>query len=165
MTQGSYVFEDTNNLIRRAQQTLGETPVFDLTNWSSPTYMPAGTTQIRSLAGSCYSIKVKNAITAKSFSITTCTSGVNTDCTVPVACPAGPLAPSDWVNMVVSFNTAAAQATGVTITFQYVLNGTPTTTTLSPAITSGANTFYAFVSPVQYPPDTELVLYGVDIQT
>ncbi len=165
MTQGSYVSEDTNNLIRRAQQTLGETPVLDLTNWSSPAYMPTGTSQIRSLAGSCYSIKVKNSITAKSFSIVTCTSGVNTSCTVPVSCPPGPLAPSDWINMVVTFTAAAAQPTGVTITFQYVLDGTPTTTTISPAIISGVNTFYAFGAPIQYPPDTELVLYGVDIQT
>lgn len=164
MIQGSYVSEDTNSLIRRAQQTMGEVPVLDLTNWQNPTYM-SGTEQIRSLAGSCYSIKVKNSITGISFSIATCTSGVNTGCTVPASCPAGPLTPSDWVNMVVTFTAAAAQPTGVTITFQYVLNGVPTTTVLSPPIVSGSNTFYAFAAPVQYVPDTELVLYGVDIQT
>lgn len=32
MTQGNFVSEDTNSLIRRAQQTLGEVPVLDLTN-------------------------------------------------------------------------------------------------------------------------------------
>lgn len=165
MTQGSYVSEDTNNLIRRAQQTLGEVPVLDLTNWQNPTYMPTGTTQIRSLSPSCHSIVVKNVITVTDSSITMCSAGgapTSILCPIPANCPTGPLTPSDYVNMVATITAQVAQS-GVDITFKYVWNDTPTTTTVTVALIAGTNTVYAFNPSVTYAPDTTLVLYGAEV--
>lgn len=168
MTQGSYVSEDTNNLIMRAQQTLGGVPVLDLTNWQNPTYMPAGTTQIRSLAPSCHSITVKNQITVNDSSILICSDGVTCPTTVPASCPIGVL-PTDYVNMIAKVTALVAQ-TGVQITFKYLLNDVPTTTVRTVDLVAGSgNTIYAFVdgggaiANAQYSPDTTLVLYGAEV--
>lgn len=166
MTQGSYVSEDTNNIIRRAQQILGEVPVLDLTNWQSPTYMPAGTAQIISLNPSCHSITVKNVITVTDSSIVMCTAGgAPTDilCPIPTNCPAGPLSPGDYINMVATIDAQIGQS-GVEITFKYVLNDVPTTTVKTGVtLTAGINTIYAFNPSITYPIDTTLVLYGAEV--
>jgi hypothetical protein len=165
MTQGNYVSEDTNSLIRRAQQTMGNIPILDLTNWQSPTYLPAGTTQMRSLSPNCHSITVKNVITVTNSSIVMCTAGgapTNVICPIPGSCPTGPLSPSDYVNIVATINAGVAQS-GVDITFKYVLDDTPTTTVKTVALTAGANTIYAFDTSIQYPSDTTLVLYGAEV--
>ena len=165
MTQGSYVSEDTNNLIRRAQQTLGGVPVLDLTNWQTPTYLPAGTTQIRSLNPSCHSITVKNVITVTDSSINICaTMGPPTigDCPVPASCPVS-ITPLQYVNMYASVNALVAQI-GVEITFQYVLNDLPTATPRIVDLLAGTNTVWAFPDTnVKYAPDTTLVLYGAEV--
>jgi hypothetical protein len=156
MTQGTYISESTDNLIQRAQQIMGDLPTFK--NSQTYTFIP----EINALAGSCYSVAIKNTITSVSSSIVTCTGSTTTTCTIPGTCPATD--PTTWINMIVTFTATAAQ-TSVTITFQYVLNGTPTTTVITPSIVAGSNTFYAFPTNQQYPSGTTIVLYGVTIQT
>lgn len=162
MTQGSYVSEDTNSLIRRAQQTLGETPVLDLTNWQNPIYMPAGV--VRSLAGSCHSIKVKNVISVTDSSIVKCTTDVPADCgIVPADCGAiGTTTLNDYYNFVATVNAMVAQ-NGVQIVFKYVVNGTPMTQSVTTNLSAGNNDIYAFTTNLHYTSDTELVLYGADV--
>ncbi len=162
MTQGNYVSEDTNSLIRRARQTLGETPVLDLRNWQVTTYKSTG--NMMSLAGSCHSIKVKNIISVVDSSIVTCTDATTANC---VAIPAGcgdiePTTPDLYYNMVATVSAAAAQ-TGVEITFKYVLDGVPTTAIVLADLDGVANnTVYAFATNALYPSGTELVLYGAE---
>jgi hypothetical protein len=163
MTQGSYISETTDDLLKRSHQILGDLiigpGIIDPSNWS-----------INALAGPCYGITIKNTITNISTSIVTCTGTAPTTCSSPGTCPTTP-DPTTYINMVVTFTAVAAQSTGATITFQYVLNGTPTTSVITPgsggaaAIVAGSNTYYAFAANTQYPPDTTLVLYGVNIQT
>lgn len=168
MTQGSYIPESTQDLIRRAERILEGVPVLDLTNPQFPTYTPAyihpASGQIRSLAGSCHSITVKNVITIDDSSIIICIgSGTGTCGSIPATCPAGPLTPSDYVNMVATVTAQVAQA-GVDITFKYLLNDVPTTTVRTVALLAGSNTIYAFPGGnVQYSPDTTLVLYGAEV--
>lgn len=163
MTQGSYVSEDTNSLIRRAQQTLGETPVLDLTNWQNPIYMSAGTTQIRSLAGSCHSIKVKNVVTVTDASIVSCTDNTTGSCgAIPGNCgDLGATTPDLYYNFVATVTALVAQ-NGVEITFKYVENGTPATQIVTVNLGVGSNTVYAFATNQQYSSGTELVLYGAE---
>jgi hypothetical protein len=164
MTQGSYISESTQDLIKRSQQILGEEIIFPPTNEFDPNWT------INAMAGPCYGITIKNTISGISMSIVTCTGTAPTTCASPGTCPTTP-DPTTYINMVVTFTAVAAQSTGATITFQYVLNGTPTTTVITPgtggaaSIVAGSNTYYAFATNVQYPPDTTLVLYGVNIQT
>lgn len=163
MTQGSYISEDTNSLIRRAQQTMGEVPVLDLTNWQNPTY--TSTETVRSLAGSsCHSIKIKNVISVADTSIIKCTTTVPAECdTVPANCGAiGSTTLDKYYNFVATVNAQVAQ-NGVQIVFKYVINGSPETQPVLANLGAGANTVYAFATNQGYLSDTELVLYGADV--
>lgn len=163
MTQGSYVSEDTNSLIRRAQQTLEGVPVLDLTNWQNPTYTPAGT--VRSLAGSsCHSIKIKNVITVTDTSIIKCTATTIANCYgIPADCGAiGPTTLDLYYNFVAIVNAQVAQ-NGIQIVFKYVVNGIPATQPVIANLNAGPNTIYAFALNQNYVSDTELVLYGADV--
>lgn len=163
MTQGSYISEDTNSLIRRAQQVMEGVPVLDLTNWQNPTYIPAGT--MRSLAGSsCHSIKIKNVITVTDTSIIKCPDTLPTNCNgIPANCGAiGPTTLDLYYNFVAIVNLQVAQ-NGVQIVFKYVINGTPMTQIVSANLNAGPNTVFAFAVNQGYNSDTELVLYGADI--
>ena len=162
MTQGNFVSEDTNSLIRRAQQTLGEVPVIDLTNWQTPTYKTAGS--IRSLAGSCHSIKVKNVITVDDSSIVKCTgTDPAMDCeTIPANCGAiAPTTPDLYYNFVAEVTALVAQ-TGVEITFKYVIDGIPGEVAVLADIGTTATTVYAYATNQTYTSGTEVVLYGAE---
>lgn len=161
MTQGNFVSEDTNSLIRRAQQTLGEVPVLDLTNWQSPTFNYTGS--IRSLAGSCHSIKVKNVVTVTDSSIVKCTGTETGTCgAIPATCDLlDPTTPNLYYNFVATVNALVTQPS-VDITFKYVLDGVPMTEIVSTGLIAGSNTIYAFATNQQYVSGTELVLYGAE---
>ena len=172
MTQENYIQDNTQDLIRRAQQTLEGVPVLDLTNWESPKYMSGGS--IKSLSGSCHKIEVKTTVdNIKSkcpiyvdASIIKCSgSGIGscaTDTSDP--CPSGGVvSTSDYINMIAVFTMGDAQ-NGVQVTFKYVLNETPTATTVVINATAGINYVYAFPGGnVLYPADTSLVLYGAEV--
>lgn len=162
MKQGSFVSEDTQDLLRRAQQTLGEVPVLDLTNWQDPRYMSGNT--IRSLGSSCHSITIRNIITVTDTSIVSCTGLALTTCGgIPTDCSGlGDTTPDLYYNFVATVNAHVAQ-TGVDITFKYVENGIPKTKIATVSLAAGTNTVYAFATNQTYPPDTELVLYGADV--
>ena len=174
MTQGNYVSEDTNNLIRRAQQTLGGVPVLDLTNWQAPTYSLDGTVQIRSLAGSCHRVIVKNSVNGNTStcpipvdsSIVICTGPTLGTCAsdpVPITCPANnTISTTQYVNMVAKFTMGAAQ-NGVKVTFKYLYNDVPTSTVVTINATVGDNVVYAFTTNQLYNPDDTLVLYGAEV--
>jgi hypothetical protein len=177
MAQGNYP-EDTQNLIRRAQQTIGGTPILDLTNWQSPRYISGDSrtvslTDIPTPQGACHSIDVKTTVNGTSSK---CPIGVETSiiiCTGPalgtcptvttVACPSGgTIGPSTYVNMIASFTMGDAQ-NNVVVTFKYVLNGVPKQEQLTVNVVAGPNYVYAFATNQQYPADTSLVLYGAEI--
>ncbi len=163
MAQGNYISEDAESLIRKAEQILGNTPTLDLTDWKNPTYLPARTTQMRSLNPSCHSIIVRNTITVTDTSIVTCSSGGLPDmvkCPIPTTCPT--VSPINYINLVATIEALAAQ-TGVDVTFKYVLNNVPTNTVKTVNLSAGTNTVYAFDPSMQYPTDTVLVLYGAEI--
>ena len=180
MTQGNYP-EDTQNLVRRAQQTMGGTPILDLTDWQSPRYI-SGDYQTNSLTdittpqGACHSIEVKTTVDGTASkcpigvlsSIIICTgptAGCPTDTTV--ACPSGgTISTSTYVNMIATFTLADPQI--VVVTFKYVLNGSPKQEQLSvnvtaPMISAGPIKVYAFATNQLYSSDTSLVLYGAEV--
>lgn len=167
MTTVDYISESTENLIRRAEQTLGEIPVLDLTNWQVPIYIPGNAT-IRSLAPSCKRIQIKNIVTVVDSSITICTGPtVPGDCGTPfpVSCPVG-VSPLDYVNIVAKVTAQAPQA-GLKIVFDYLLDDVPLTTApisfdISAAeIAAGGKNVYAFGANVQYIDGQSLTLHGV----
>lgn len=160
MTQGSYIPENTQDLIRRAEITLGNTPVLDLTNPQYPTYMPVGG-QIRSLSPSCNHIEVRNTITVTDSSIVRCTAPATATCeSIPATCSA--IAPGDHINMVATVNALVAQ-NGVTIRFEYLENDVPAFTDVTVNLSAGNNTVYAWspnhVATVGY----TLSLYGARV--
>ncbi len=165
MTQ-NYISNDVQELIRRAQQTLGNVPVLDLTNWHP---------QIRSLSGSCHKIEVKTTVddtTSKcpievASSIVFCTGPTIGDCPTDTSepCPvSGTVSTTQYMNMIAVFTMGDAQ-NDVEVTFKYVLNDTPTHTTVIVNVTAGLNYVYAFATNQQYPADTTLVLYGAEVLT
>lgn len=177
MTQENYQ-EDTQNLIRRVQQTMGGTPILDLTNWQSPRYI-SGDYQTRSLTNpptlpnACHSIEVKTTVDGQTdkcpilveSSIVICTTAVPGTCPVDalVACPAGnTISTTTYVNMLAVFSMGAAQP-GISIIFKYLVNGVPTQTTVIWNATLGLNHVYAFANNQIYPADTSLVLYGAEV--
>ena len=161
MTQGNFVSEDTNSLIRRAQQTLGEVPVLDLTNWQAPAFNYTGS--IRSLAGSCHSIKVKNVVTVNDSSIVKCASATAGDCSaIPTDCDVlNPTTPNLYYNFVADVSALVAQ-TDVEITFKYVQNGIPGEAIVLADIGTTSTMVYAYATNQQYASGTELVLYGAE---
>ena len=162
MRQGTYIAESTESLIRKAEQILGGTPVLDLTNPQFPTYTPAEG-HIRSLAGSCHSITVRNVINVTDNSIIVCAGpAIGTCGAIPATCPP-PLSPTtDYVNMVATVNALVAQ-NGVEITFKYLLDDVPTTTAVIVNLSAGNNTVYAFALNTLYPVGTKLDLYSAEV--
>lgn len=147
MTQGKYVSEDTQYLLKRAAQILGETPVLDLTNWQSPMYISEDS-QVESLTDQpCNRITLKNTITVTSTGIVTCTGTTTTTCTT--TCPTGGNAtPDKYINMVATVNLVGVAQTGVVIQFHYLVNEIPITDPLLTNVTvnlvPGNNTVYLF---------------------
>ncbi len=171
MTQGNYI-ESTQDLIRRSQQAMGETPVLDLTNWQQPRYMSSNS-QIKSLSGSCHQIEVKTTVDGETSkcpigvasSIVMCTGPTIGTCPTDTSadCPiSGTVSTTQYMNMIAVF-TMGADQTGVEVTFKYVLNGTPTSTTIIVDVVAGSNYVYAFPTNQVYPADTTLVLYGAEV--
>jgi len=162
MNTVDYIPENTQDLIRRAEQVLGEVPVLDLTNPQFPIYTPAGG-QIRSLGSSCHSIKIKNVINVIDTSIVVCTDATTGTCgAIPGTCgDLGATTPDKYYNFVATVNALVAQ-TGVQITFKYVQNGLPTTQVVTTNLSAGSNTVYAFATNQTYTPGTELALYGAE---
>lgn len=172
MVQGNYS-SDTQDLIRKAQQTMGNVPVLDLTNWQSPRYM-SNDSQIKSLAGSCHSIVVKTTVDGNtdkcpilvSSSIVFCTGPTLATCpTVTTGtCPTGGVvSTSQYVNMIAVFTMGASQ-NGVVVTFKYLVDDVPTQTSVTVNVVLGSNYVYAFLpNNVQYPAGTSLVLYGAEV--
>lgn len=168
-----YISESTEDLIKRAEQTLAYPGIYpradDIIPYSrsgfgfmNKIYTPA---EIRTLAPSCHSITVKNTITILDTSIVTCSAGGAPTlvlCPVPGSCPTGPIIPSQYVNLYASINALVAQ-TGVEITFQYVLNDTPTSVIVTQDLIAGPNDVWAFNPSIQYPVDTTLVLFGAEV--
>lgn len=153
MTQGNYISEDTNSLIRRAQQILGEVPVLDLTNWHVPTY--------RYLSPSCNRIEVKNVITVTDASIVKCTGSTTATCdAIPVTCSSITL--GDYINMVAIVNALVAQ-TGVIIRFEYLENEIPINTDIIVDLVAGNNTVYAWSPNHQPSIGYTLSLYGARV--
>lgn len=156
--------ESTENLIRRAEQTMGRVPVLDLSNWQYPTYTAGG--QMASLAGSsCHSIKIKNVITVTATSIVKCATPTGTCGAIPTDCVTfGATTPDLYYNFVATVNALVLQ-TGVEITFQAVIGGVPTAIPVTVAsLSAGDNTVYAYPGANQtYPSDTEVVLYGAEV--
>jgi hypothetical protein len=177
MTQGNHP-EDTQNLLRRAQQTMGGIPTLDLTNWQSPRYIP-GDYQTKSLTdiptpqGACHNIEVKTTVNGTASkcpigvlsSIVICTGPTLGECPTDttVACPSGgTISTQQYVNMIATFLLADAQA-NVPVTFKYVLNGVPKQEQVLIAGLAGPNVVYAFPANQLYPSDTSLVLYGAEV--
>lgn len=162
-----YRSENTQDLIRRAEQVLGGVPVLDLTNPQFPTYTPAGgqiSGQMRSLnPASCHSIRIRNVITVTESSIVVCTGTTTDTCgAIPAACTdLGVTTPDKYYNFVSTVSALVAQ-TGVEITFKYVQNGLPLTQVVTVNLSAGSNTVYAFTTNQTYTPGTELVLYGAE---
>lgn len=179
MTQENYLSEDTQNLIRRAQQTMGAVPILDLTNWQSPRYISADS-NIRSLPestphGACHSIEVKTTIDGHvskcpiyvESSIIRCTGPAIATCpsNAQEACPVpdGTVSTTDYINMIAVFNMGAAQD-DVEVTFKYVENGIPKhITKLVDVAGAGQVIVYAFDTNQQFSADTTLVLYGAEV--
>jgi hypothetical protein len=177
MAQGNYP-EDTQNLIRRAQQTMGGVPILDLTNWQSPRYISEdyqtkSLTDIPTPQGACHNIEVKTTVNGTASkcpigvvsSIVICTSPNIADCpnNTNVACPnGGTITTTQYVNMVATFTLADAQ-NNVPVTFKYVLNGSPKQEQVLITGSVGLNVVYAFPTNQLYPSDTSLVLYGAEV--
>lgn len=172
MTQGNYIQESTQDLIRRAQQTTIGVPTLDLTDWNSPKYI-SGNSRIRSLAGSCHKIEVKTTVDGETSkcpievasSIVFCTGPTIGTCPTDTAaaCPTGgTISTTQYVNFIAVFTMGAAQ-TGVEVTFKYLLNDTPTKVTKTVDVTAGSNIVYAFDPNEQYDADTTIALYGAEV--
>lgn len=164
MTQGKYISEDTQHLLGRAAQILGETPILDLTNWQSPIYT-SGDLKIESLASPCSRIVLKNTITATDTYIVTCTGTATTTCAT--TCPTGgTTTPDKYINMVAIVNLVGIAQTGVVIQFHYLINDVPVTDPLLTNVTvnlvPGSNTVYLFPLNKLYTPNTSITLYDAD---
>jgi hypothetical protein len=161
MAQGKYVSEDTQDLLRRAGQILGDTPVLDLTNWQVPVSMDGP-------GSSCSRITLKNTITVTDTSILVCTGTATTTCAPEGSCPTGGIvSPTKYINMVATVNLVGVAQTGVVIQFNYLVNEVPVTDTSMTNVTvnlvPGNNTVYLFPTNHTYSPSTTITLYGAMI--
>ena len=162
MTQGKYISEDTQELLRRAGQILGDIPILDLTNWQdlvSPMDGP-GT--------SCSRITLKNTIAITNTSILVCTGTTIATCAPEGSCPTGGIvSPTKYVNMVATVNLVGVAQTGVVIQFNYLVNEIPITdqsvTNVTVNLVPGNNTVYLFPTNLAYGPSTTITLYGATV--
>lgn len=169
MTQGKYVSEDTQNLLRRAEQILGDVPVLDLTNWNTPGVEVKNWQSPLTLDGtSCSRIVLKNTITITDADIVICTGTAITTCAAPGACPTGGIvSPTKYVNMLAIVNLIGIAQTGVVIQFNYLVNDVPVTdpsiTQVTVSLVPGNNTVYLFPTNHAYSPSTSITLYGATV--
>lgn len=174
MAQGKYIYEDTQHLLERAAQILGEIPILDLTNWQEPVYIngdsggsggcPGGNPS----SSSCSHILLRNIITITDTSIITCTGTATTTCSPIGTCPTGGIvSPSKYINIVAIVNLTGVAQTGVVIQFNYLINNTPVTDPLLTKVTvnlvPGNNTVYLFPTNRTYSPNTSITLYGASV--
>jgi hypothetical protein len=162
MAQGKYISEDTQYLLGRAAQILGETPVPDPTDWQS-NINALEYAKIESLNPSCSRIVLKNTITVTDASIVTCTGLATTTCTI--TCPIGGTAtPDKYINMMATINLTGVAQTGVVIQFNYLLNDVPIVDPLLTQVTAslvpGSNSVYLFPTNHTYSANTTITLYG-----
>ena len=173
MTQGRYISENAESLIRRSQQTLGDiSPVQELNiiDIQVPVYIEEVKTEvptIQSLSPSCNRVEVKNIVTVIDSGIIICSGLSTTTCTagIPASCPVNGVSPNDYVNMVARVY-AQAPETELQIVFDYLENDVPMTTPhISFNITTGgiggAVYVYAFTTNKQYTSGQSLTLHGV----
>lgn len=169
MTQGKYIPESAESLIRRSQQTLGDIsiiPVLDIKDLQTHTYIAESPT-IQSLAPPCKRIEVKNEVTVIDSGIIICPGSSTTTCTagIPANCPVNGVGPNDYVNMVARLY-AQAPETGLEVVFDYLLDDVPMTTPpISFDITTGgvggAIYVYAFATNIRYTSGQSLTLHGI----
>ena len=166
MTQGRYISESVESLIRRSQQIMGDIPVLDTTNWQVPTYT-AEIPTIQSLASSCKRVQVQNIVTVIDSGIIICSGPSTATCIagIPVGCPISGVNPNDYINMVASVY-AQAPETGLEIVFDYLIDDVPMTTPPIPFnITiggiGGAIYVYAFTTNMRYTSGQSLTLHGI----
>jgi hypothetical protein len=165
MVQGKYISEDTQRLLERAAQILGETPISDPTNLQSPIYTSEDS-KIESLNPSCSRIILKNTITVTDASIVTCTGSTTATCTI--TCPTGGMTtPDKYINMLATVNLTGVAQTGVVIQFNYLLNDVPIVdpllTQVTASLVSGSNTVYLFPTNHTYGPSTTITLFGASV--
>ena len=166
MTQGKCISGDTQYLLEKAAQILGETSVLGLTNWQSPMYA-SGDSKVESLADiSCNRIVLKNTITVTNTGIVTCTGTATTTCAT--TCPTGGTAtPDKYINMVATVNLVGVAQTGVVVQFHYLVNEVPITDPLLTNVTvnlvPGNNTVYLFPTNKLYSSSTSITLFGADV--
>jgi hypothetical protein len=163
MTQGKYISEDTQDLLRRAGQILGEASVIDLTNWQTPAFMDG-----QGGGSSCSRITLKNTLTVTDTSILICTGIATTTCAPEGSCPTGGIvSPTKYINMVATVNLVGVAQTGVVIQFNYLINDVPITdpsvTNVTVNLVPGNNTVYLFPTNHTYSPSTTITLYGATI--
>ena len=166
-----YRSESTEDLIKRAEQMLGDPKLYPRADDIIP-YSRSGFgfmnqiypyPPIRTLAPPrCNRIEVKNTINITDASIIVCGGAAIGTCPViPLLCPAG-VNPNDFVNMV-AIADALVDQTGVNIAFDYLLNDVPTTTVVNADLLAGPNTVYCFAANTQYGVYTTLVLHGARV--
>lgn len=172
MTQGKYISEDTESLIRRAGQILGDIPILDLTNWQNPIYMDDdhdnGNSQPPGSVSSCSRVTLKNTITVIDSSILICTGTQITTCAPASSCPTGGIIPpTKYINMVATVSLTGVAQTGVVIKFSYLVNEVPVTDPSLSQVTvnlvPGNNTVYLFPTNHTYSPSTTITLYGASV--
>ncbi len=168
MTQGQYISENTQDLLRRAEQILGNVPVLDLTNWQDSISMNGeggGGGGGGGSSTSCNRLTLKNVITVTNASLLVCTGTLTSTCSSPGACPTGGIiSPDKYVNMVAIVNLTGNAQTGVKIQFNYLINDVPITdpalTRVTVNLVPGNNTIYLFPTNHTYSADTTITLYG-----
>lgn len=164
MTQGKYMHEDTQALIRRAESILGETPIIDITNWQTPIETPLNLDG----GGSCSRITLKNTITITDTNILVCTGTTTTTCSPAGSCPTGGIvAPTKYINMLATVNLVGIAQSGVVIQFNYLVNDVPITdpslTQVTVSLIPGNNSVYLFPTNHTYSPSTSITLYGATV--
>lgn len=160
MTQGKYVSESIQDLIRRAEQILGETSISDTTNWQSPIYTEGQSEPLSRII-------LKNNITVINANIVICTGSAITTCS-PGTCSNGEnVSPNKYINMVATVNLAGVAQTGVVIQFNYLINDVPITdislTQVTVNLTPGNNSVYLFPTNHTYDPNTSITLHGATV--
>lgn len=178
MTQGKYISESAQELIRRSEQILGNVSILDLTDQTFPQYLNGDDDDNDDShndhspgygsISSCNRIVLKNVITVTDSSIIICTGTAISTCSPQDTCPTGGIvAPNKYINMVATVNLNGVTQTGVVIQFNYLINDIPITdpslTRATANLVPGDNIVYLFPTNRSYDPDTSITLYGASI--
>jgi hypothetical protein len=149
----------------------GQTPILDLSNPQAPVYTEP---QVRSLAGPCYRITVKNTITVTGASIVISKSGTQGDVSEiepTCATPGGGIvdpATYSYYNFIATVTPTNNQNNDIIIEFDYLTNDTPSVpaqVTITGPLTGGTPyTVYAFNPTNQVlTADETITLYGARV--